>query len=49
MAEEGAIMLQKMKEVGCLANSPSRIHTYLQILRHCLLAEFQFPLPKWAR
>lgn len=28
---------------GCLANSPSRLHTYLQILRHRLLAEFQSP------
>lgn len=46
MAEEGVIMLQKMKEGGCLANSPPRIHTYLQILRHCLLADFQSPTPK---
>lgn len=41
--EEGAIMLQKMKEGGRLANGPSRIHAYLKILQHCLLAVFLIP------
>lgn len=27
---------------GCLAHSPSHVHTYLKILQHCLLAVAAF-------